>query len=64
MIIVFGSINVDMIFPVDHFPAPGETIASKPHEISYGGKGANAGLRERTARLENRLSGGRNCWAL
>ena len=44
MIIVFGSINVDMIFPVDHFPAPGETIASKPHEISYGGKGANQAL--------------------
>jgi len=44
MIIVFGSINMDMIFDLDHFPAPGETIASPPFSKSHGGKGANQAL--------------------
>jgi len=44
MIIVFGSINVDMVFPVAHFPAAGETIESTGHDISHGGKGANQAL--------------------
>lgn len=42
MIIVFGSLNVDMMMPVEHFPKPGETIlCSTDYISSAGGKGSN-----------------------
>jgi ribokinase len=42
MIIVFGSLNIDMVMPVDHFPAPGETVLCAADYLSRtGGKGAN-----------------------
>jgi ribokinase len=41
MIIVFGSINLDVIFPVPHIPAPGETVLAPSIRIEPGGKGAN-----------------------
>ena len=41
MIIVFGSINMDMILPVARFPEPGETVLGESYEMSPGGKGAN-----------------------
>jgi ribokinase len=41
MIIVFGSINLDLIFPVPHIPAPGETVLGPSTRIEPGGKGAN-----------------------
>lgn len=41
MIIVFGSINLDLIFPVAHIPAPGETVLGPSIRIEPGGKGAN-----------------------
>lgn len=40
-LIVLGSINVDHILMVPHFPRPGETIAGSRYQISFGGKGAN-----------------------
>jgi ribokinase len=40
-IIVYGSLNIDMIFPVDHIVRPGETIGSRALERGAGGKGAN-----------------------
>jgi ribokinase len=39
--LVFGSLNIDLIFSVDHIVAPGETINSSAMERSAGGKGAN-----------------------
>ncbi|GHV36857.1 ribokinase [Spirochaetia bacterium] len=40
-ILVFGSLNIDLIFSVDHIVRPGETISSSALEKSAGGKGAN-----------------------
>jgi ribokinase len=41
MIIVFGSINLDLIFAVPHIPAGGETVLGPSTRIEPGGKGAN-----------------------
>jgi ribokinase len=41
MIVVFGSINLDLIFPVPHIPRPGETVLGPTTRIEPGGKGAN-----------------------
>src|SRR5258707_3549334 len=41
MVIVFGSINLDLIFPVPHIPGPGETVLGPSVRIEPGGKGAN-----------------------
>jgi ribokinase len=40
-ILVFGSINIDLTFYVDHLVSPGETITSTGLKRSAGGKGAN-----------------------
>ena len=40
-ILVYGSLNIDLIFTVDHIVRPGETIASTALIKSAGGKGAN-----------------------
>ena len=44
MIIVFGSINLDLIFPVPHIPGPGETVLGSSIHIEPGGKGANQAI--------------------
>lgn len=36
-----GSINVDHVHRVPHFPAPGETLADTGYAVGLGGKGAN-----------------------
>jgi ribokinase len=41
MIVVFGSVNLDLIFPVQHIPVPGETVLCPGIRIEPGGKGAN-----------------------
>ena len=41
MVIVFGSINLDLIFPLPKIPAPGETVLGPSVRIEPGGKGAN-----------------------
>ena len=41
MILVFGSINVDLVARVDRIARPGETVLSPGYELFYGGKGAN-----------------------
>ena len=41
MIVVFGSINLDLIFALPHIPAPGETVLGPTTRIEPGGKGAN-----------------------
>lgn len=43
-IINFGSINVDYVHRVPHFPQPGETLAATSFEKGLGGKGANQSI--------------------
>jgi ribokinase len=40
-VLVYGSLNIDLVFSVDHIVKPGETLASTAMEKSAGGKGAN-----------------------
>ena len=44
MIVVFGSINLDIIFCLSHIPTPGETVLTPTVSIAPGGKGANQAL--------------------
>jgi ribokinase len=41
MIVVFGSINLDLIFPLPHLPQAGQTVLGPRMTIEPGGKGAN-----------------------
>lgn len=41
MLVVFGSINADLIFPVPELPRPGETVLTPAFRFEPGGKGAN-----------------------
>ncbi len=41
MIIVFGSLNVDMVMRVGKIPQPGETVLCPSYQMVAGGKGAN-----------------------
>jgi ribokinase len=41
MILVFGSINVDLVTQVDAIAKPGETVLASSYSQTYGGKGAN-----------------------
>jgi len=41
VLIVFGSLNADMLFKVDALPRPGETVLCPGYELAAGGKGAN-----------------------
>ncbi|WP_241569576.1 ribokinase [Rosenbergiella collisarenosi] len=38
---VLGSINIDHVLQVPHFPRPGETLTGNHYQQSFGGKGAN-----------------------
>jgi ribokinase len=49
MIVVFGSINVDLLVPVPRLPGPGETVLGGDYRIAPGGKGANQALAARRA---------------
>jgi ribokinase len=40
-VLVFGSINLDLIFRLPHLPAPGETVLGTEMRAEPGGKGAN-----------------------
>lgn len=44
MILVFGSLNVDVMIGVAHLPAPGETVLGPGYTLSAGGKGGNQAL--------------------
>lgn len=44
MIVVFGSLNVDLTVPVTHLPKPGETVLGPGYQMVPGGKGANQAL--------------------
>jgi ribokinase len=57
MILVFGSINVDLIVPVPRLPHPGETVLGGDYSILPGGKGANQALATRRAGATVMLAG-------
>lgn len=44
MVVVFGSINLDLVTRVARFPAPGQTLAAESFATYPGGKGANQAL--------------------
>jgi ribokinase len=41
MLLVFGSLNVDLVFQVEALPRPGETVLCPAYALAAGGKGAN-----------------------
>ena len=49
MILVFGSINIDLLVPVAALPRPGETVLGGDYRLLPGGKGANQALAARRA---------------
>ena len=65
MVVVFGSINLDLVTRVDRFPAPGETIAGASFATHAGGKGANQALAAARAGATVRMYGavGRDSFA-
>jgi ribokinase len=65
VVLVFGSINIDLVARVDRFPSPGETVAGMSFAIYPGGKGANQALACALAGASTRLVGavGRDVFA-
>lgn len=57
MIVVFGSINVDLLVQVPHLPRPGETVLGPGYRTVPGGKGANQAVAAARAGAEVRLIG-------
>jgi len=57
MIIVFGSINLDLVTRVDRFPKVGETVVGRSFATYPGGKGANQALAAARAGAAVRLFG-------
>ncbi len=40
-VLVFGSVNADLVFAVPELPAPGRTVLGQAYRALPGGKGAN-----------------------
>ena len=57
MIVVLGSLNVDLVARVDRLPAAGETLRAQDFAMVPGGKGANQALAARRAGADVRLFG-------
>ena len=49
MIVVFGSVNIDLVAQVERIAAPGETVIGPSYAVIAGGKGANQALAARRA---------------
>ena len=41
MIVVFGSLNIDLVFAMDRLPGAGETALARTLQVVPGGKGGN-----------------------
>ena len=57
MIVVFGSINIDLVTKTERIPAPGETVIGGDYAKAPGGKGANQALAARRAGAEVKMAG-------
>jgi ribokinase len=57
MIVVFGSLNVDLLIPVDRLPQAGETVLGPSYGFAAGGKGANQALAAARAGASVRMVG-------
>jgi ribokinase len=57
MILVFGSLNVDIVVPVGTLPRAGETMLGSDYALLPGGKGANQALAARLAAAEVMMAG-------
>jgi ribokinase len=57
VVVVFGSLNVDLVARVPRLPEPGETLIATDFAVSPGGKGANQALAARRAGAQVRLFG-------
>jgi ribokinase len=57
LIIVIGSINLDLIATVERLPAAGETVAGDSFSTAPGGKGANQALAAARAGEQTRMIG-------
>jgi ribokinase len=57
MILVFGSINIDVMVSVPLLPAPGETVLGGDYALLAGGKGANQALAARRAGASVTMAG-------
>jgi ribokinase len=57
MIVVFGSLNLDLVTRVERLPAAGETVIGPAYALHPGGKGANQALAARRAGAEVTLVG-------
>lgn len=56
MILVFGSINIDLVARVTSIPRPGETVLSPGYETLFGGKGANQAIAAARTSLPHRVA--------
>lgn len=65
MIVVFGSLNVDLVTQVERLPGAGETVIGPAYVLHPGGKGANQALAARRAGADVVLAGavGRDAFA-
>jgi len=57
MIVVFGSVNVDMVMAVKTMPRPGDTVLSPSYKMIPGGKGANQAVAAARAGSEVKFFG-------
>lgn len=55
--LVFGSLNIDHVYQMDHFVQPGETTASHHYEKHAGGKGLNQAIALAKAGQETLFAG-------
>lgn len=57
MIVVFGSLNIDMVMQVRKMPQPGDTVLCSHYQMIPGGKGANQALAAARAGASVKLFG-------
>ena len=56
MILVFGSINIDLVSRVVSIPRPGETVLSPRYDMLFGGKGANQAIAAARVSMPGRVT--------